>query len=176
METGGVARSGRARVSVREYGMKWIRMDGTGWDQDWVRIEAVRRFNLTKGDQQGARWLDLASGNQLALVMDGTWKMRVADATGALRAHESRYRVFFRAACGDVQELTGALLRGHSTRGKLDASAGGDARYVQVQEEAERLIEKLLMGSEAPAPKAPEVQEKAEEKGLRGVFGLRRRP
>lgn len=172
-----MAWSGRARVSVREYGMKWIRMDGTGWDQDWVANEAAVQFDLLEEDRQGAWWFDLDSGNQLALVMDGTWKMRVADATGAVRAHESRYRVFFRAACGDVQELTSGLLRGHSTRGKLDASAEGTGRYDAVQEEAVRLIEQLLMGSEAPAPQVPEVQqEEAEEKGLRGVFGLRRRP
>ncbi|EZP59408.1 hypothetical protein ACFV06_39770 [Streptomyces sp. NPDC059618] len=47
--------------------MKWIRMDGTGWDQDWVANEAAVQFALLKQDQQGAWWFDLASGNQLAL-------------------------------------------------------------------------------------------------------------
>lgn len=176
METGGVARSGRARVSVREYGMKWIRMDGTGWDQDWVANEAAVQFALLKQDQQGAWWFDLASGNQLALVVDGGFRMGRRNEEAQLEPHDSRYRVFFRAAGGDITELTSAILQAHSTRGALDASKDGQERYTHVQREAVRLIDDLLMGSEASAPKAPEVQEKAEERGLRGVFGLRRRP
>ena len=44
------------------------------------------------------------------------------------------------------------------------------------QREAVRLIDALLMDSEASVPQAPEVQEEGGKKGLGGVFGLRRRP
>ncbi|WP_152634140.1 hypothetical protein [Micrococcus luteus] len=109
-------------------------------------------------------------------MVDGGFRMGRRNEEAQLEPHDSRYRVFFRAAGGDITELTSAILQAHSTRGALDASKDGQERYTHVQREAVRLIDDLLMGSEAPAPKAPEVQEKAEEKGLRGVFGLRRRP
>lgn len=156
--------------------MKWIRGGSSGWHRDWVKDQARQQFDLYEEDRTGEWWFDLASGNELALVVDGGWRM-IRNG----HDYDARYRVFFYDG-GRVVEITEAMLAQHSTRGRLDKEEAGASRYVGIRDEAVRLVHVTLTGEQllsrpavAPEPVQELQGEQDQKTGLRGVFGLRRR-
>ena len=120
--------------------MKWIKHTEEFWKDSRLAGEVLEKFRIDSRDGIGRSWFDLASGSHLVLVQDGSWDMK--DRLG--RKYESRYRVFFKAAAGEYTELTRQVLAGHSTKGGLDGSKTGHARYDAVKKEAVEIIERLL--------------------------------
>jgi hypothetical protein len=97
--------------------VKWIRGGSEGWN--W--------------------WFDLATGHEIALVLDGGWKM-VKNG----RPYDARFRVFFYDGVGRVVELTEALLGTDGKAGRLDPEATGFGRYENAERESVRLVEEAL--------------------------------
>ena len=119
--------------------MKWIRGGSGGWDRAWVKAEAQRQFPMVEEDRVGHWWFDLATGHEIALVLDGGWKM-VKNG----RPYDARFRVFFHDGVGRVVELTEALLGPGGEAGRLDQEATGFGRYENAERESVWLVEEAL--------------------------------
>lgn len=160
--------------------MKWIRGGSTGWNRVWIKAAAQRQFQMLEEDRVGHWWFDLATGHEIALVLDGGWRMLKNG-----RPYDARFRVFFHDGVERVVELTDALLGPGGEAGRLDPEATGDGRYQNAEWDSVWLVEKALEVHEGEdmvqAARQAREQEDAERlaedgTGLAGVFGLRRKP
>ncbi|MBU8763848.1 hypothetical protein KM868_10100 [Micrococcus luteus] len=157
--------------------MKWIRGGGEGWDRAWVKAGAQRQFQLLDEDRVGRWWFDLATGHEVALVLDGGWRMLKNG-----RPYDARFRVFFYDGVGRVVELTEALLGTDGKAGRLDQEATGSGRYRNAERESVWLVEEALevYENEGLVQVARQVREQEDAERLAedgtGGFGLRREP
>lgn len=125
--------------------MKWIRGGSEGWDRAWVKDRAwdkagaQEEFQVGEEDRVGRWWFDLATGHEIALVLDGGWKMLKNG-----RPYDARFRVFFHDGVERVVELTEALLGPNGRAGRLDPDAIGFGRYENAERESVRLVEEAL--------------------------------
>jgi len=163
--------------------VKWIRGGSEGWDRAWVKdrawdkADAQEEFQVGEEDRAGRWWFDLATGHEIALVLDGGWKMLKNG-----QPYDARFRVFFYDGVGRVVELTEALLGTNGKAGRLDQEATGSERYKNAERESAWLVEKALevyknegLVQAARQAREQEDAERLAEDGT-GVLGLRRKP
>ena len=130
--------------------MSWERnVDDAAWNLPWVERRASEQFDLLQQDRTGAAWRHTGSGDEIALVADGGWRM-----TKNKQPYPSQYRLFWFSAITDrIVELTGEVL---GTRGHFDAKQDVvHARYSGVLQWCTDYVDEWLTvtGFEAPSPR-----------------------
>lgn len=117
--------------------MTWIEsnksaMKATRWVQD---VYESRSWSVEKSGGIGGRlWINPDSGDQIALLADGGWKMEKDE-----RPYRSRFRVFRHSQNADsIEEISSALLS--SNEGDFDEKEIGSDRYSTVEN---RIVEKI---------------------------------
>lgn len=129
--------------------MSWEKItDNAAWNLPWVAGAARQRFALFEDDRTGAAWRHSGSGDEIALVADGGWRMTLDK-----QPYPSQYRLFWFSAITDqIVELTGEVL---GTMGHFDAKQEvAHAKYSGVLNWCTRHVDEWLSvtGFEAPSP------------------------
>lgn len=121
--------------------MTWIEsnesaMRGARWVQD---VYESHSWNVEQSGGIGGRlWINPDSGDQIALLADGGWRM---EKNG--HHYRSRFRVFRHSQTSDsIEEISSAFLSSHE--GDFDEKETGSGRYSAVQEQITEKINHVL--------------------------------
>ncbi|MBE1515181.1 hypothetical protein [Nesterenkonia halotolerans] len=125
--------------------MAWMNTGRNGWFEDWF-TRYSKTIEILDEDRTGHHWRENTTGNEIALVSDGGWRM-----TLNREPYMSRYRAFLYLADVDQVIEQQHLLEETSHQGHFNPDETGAGRYSQIRRDSVNAIDAALRARQGAA-------------------------